>query len=292
MRNVCADDFTAIALTMITAPSDTAYDVVFTPLIRCFTVSESNTTKAAAIHTLGASAFYGGASEGEAQNIMSQLLEIIESDGMSIEAEDSGEVVAAACEEWGFLATSVDDLEEATEIAMDAFVEQLNSSDASVQVAAGENIALLYEKSYTDREPGDDPASEEEDDEGHPLDTSYVKRYEVYRQRNQLKHTLSQLANESARHIAKKDRKLLHTNFADILNTVEYPSRGPRYSNAIDAETGRRYGSRMIVRIHRTGTMRIDRWWKLHRLQALRRTLAGGFVVHYEKNEVIFESLP
>lgn len=277
---------------MITAPLDTAYDAVFKPLIRCFTVSESNTIKAAAIHTLGASAFFGGASEGEAQNIMDQFLEIIESDGMSIEAEDSGEVVAAACEEWGFLATSVEDLEEATEVAMDAFVEQLDSSDASVQVAAGENIALLYEKSHTDREPGDDLASEEEDEEGHPLDTSYVKRYEVYRQKNQLKHTLSQLANESARHIAKKDRKLLHTNFSDILNTVEYPSRGPRYSNAIDAETGRRYGSRMVVRIHKTGTMRIDRWWKLHRLQALRRTLGGGFVVHYEKNEVIFESLP
>ena len=84
----------------------------------------------------------------------------------------------------------------------------------------------------------------------------------------------------------------MHANFADILNTVEQPSRGPRYQKAIDQETGRRYGSRMSIRIHKTGSMKIDKWWKLHRLQALRRILGGGFVVHYEHNEVVFESLP
>lgn len=248
--------------------------------------------KAVAIHTLSAAAIFGGASDGEIQEIMDDLLEIVESDGSSIEAADSGEVVAAACEAWGFLATSIDDMEDKTETAMDAFVEQLESSDVSVQVAAGENIALLFEKSYTARETDDGPASEEEDEEGFPIDASFVKRYDVYRQKNQLKHTLSQLASESSRRIAKKDRKVLHTNFSDILNTVEYPSRGPRYQNAINEETGRRYGSRMVVRIHKTGTMKIDAWWKLHRLQALRRVLGGGFVVHYEHNEVVFDSLP
>ena len=245
-----------------------------------------------AIHTLGAAAIYGGASDTEIEEIMEDLLEIVESDGGSVEAADSGEVVAAACEEWGFLATSIDDLEEKTEEAMDAFVEQLESSETSVQVAAGENIALLYEKSFTPRESEDGPASDEEDEDGYAIDSSLVKRYEVYRQKSQLEHTLSQLATESSRSIAKKDRKMLHTNFADILNTVEHPSRGPRYQKAIDQETGRRYGSRMTVRIHKNGSMKIDKWWKLHRLQALRRVLGGGFVVHYENNEVVFDSLP
>jgi hypothetical protein len=248
--------------------------------------------KAVAIHTLGAAAAYGGASEIEIEGIMDDLLEIIESDGEFVGAPDIGEVVAAACEDWGFLATQLDDVEDKTEAAMDAFVEQLQSSDTSVQVAAGENIALLYEKSYTAREADDGPASDEEDEEGYTIDTSFVKRYEVYRQKHQLEHALSQLATESSRRIAKKDRKALHINFADILNTVEYPSRGPRYQKAIDQETGRRYGSRMTVRIHKTGSMKIDKWWKLHRLQALRRILGGGFVVHYENNEVVFDSLP
>jgi hypothetical protein len=261
-------------------------------LKRTYGDSEFESVKAVAIHTLCAAAIYGGAADSEIEEIMDEFLEIIESDGSSIEAADSGEVVAAATEAWGFLATYVDDLEDKTESAMDAFVEQLESSDTSVQVAAGENIALLFEKSYTARESDDGPASDEEDDEGYAIDSNFVKRYEVYRQKNQLEHTLSQLSKESSKRIAKKDRKALHTNFADILNTVEHPSRGPRYQKAIDQETGKRYGSRMTVRIHKTGSMKIDKWWKLHRLQALRRVLGGGFVVHYENNEVVFDSLP
>jgi hypothetical protein len=268
------------------------YDAIFQTLKNVYTDSEYASVKAAAIHCLGAAAIFGGASDNGIEELMDSLLEIIESDGESVGAGDSGEVVAAACEEWGFLATSLDDVEDLTETAMDAFVEQLDSSDTSVQVAAGENIALLYEKSYTEREAEDGPASDEEDDEGYAIDSSLVKRYEVYRQKHQLEHTLSQLANESSKRIAKKDRKALHVNFTDILNTVEHPQRGPRYQKAIDKETGQRYGSRLTVRIHKTGSMKIDRWWKLHRLQALRRVLGGGFVVHYENNEVVFESLP
>jgi hypothetical protein len=268
------------------------YDAIFRALKYAYTNSEHPSVKAAAIHALGTAAIYGGASDLEIEEVMDSFLEIIESDGESVGAGDSAEVVAAACEEWGFLATSLDDIEDKNEIAMDAFVEQLESSDTSVQVAAGENIALLYEKSYTEREAEDGPASDEEDEEGYALDSSRVKRYEVYRQKHQLEHTLSQLANESSKRIAKKDRKALHVNFADILNTVEHPQRGPRYQKAIDQETGRRYGSRLTIRIHKTGSMKIDKWWKLHRLQALRRVLGGGFVVHYENNEVVFDSLP
>ncbi|KUJ12060.1 IFRD-domain-containing protein [Mollisia scopiformis] len=282
----------AVALTLITAPSETVYDAIFQVLKHTYTESESHSVKAVAIHTLSAAAIYGGASDAEIEEIMDDLLEIVESDGESVGAGDSGEVVAAACEAWGFLATTIDDIQDKTEAAMDAFVEQLDSSDTSVQVAAGENIALLYEKSFTPREANDGPASDEEDEEGYTIDNSMVKRYEVYRQKNQLEHKLSELANESSKRIAKKDRKALHTNFADILNTIEHPSRGPRYQKAIDKETGRRYGSRMTVRIHKTGSMKIDKWWKLHRLQAMRRVLGGGFVEHYVKNEVVFDSLP
>ena len=282
----------AIALTIITAPSDSVYDAIFPILKNVYTDSEHYSVKATAIHTLGAAVMFGGASETGIEEVMDTLLEIIESDGDSVGAADSGEVVAAACEEWGFLATTIEDIQDKTEVAMDAFVEQLESSNTSVQVAAGENIALLYEKSYTEREEDDDPPSDEVDEDGYPIDSSLVKRYEVYRQKHQLEHTLSQLANESSRRIAKKDRKALHVNFAHILNTVEYPQRGPRYQKALHKDTHQRYGSRLTVRIHKTGTMKIDRWWKMHRLQALRRVLGGGFVVHYENNEVVFECLP
>ncbi|KFY30995.1 hypothetical protein V493_01486 [Pseudogymnoascus sp. VKM F-4281 (FW-2241)] len=282
----------AIAITLITSPSDTAYATVFPAIKRSYTSSESIAVKTTAISSLGSILMYGGAADEATEELLDELLEIIESDGASIDAADEAPVVVAALESWGFLATSLDDMEDRTEDAMDAFVEQLESTDAAVQIAAGENIALLFEKSYTDREEDDGPPEEVEDDEGFPLDNSLVKRYNVYRQTNQLQHTLRQLAAVSSKSISRKDRKHLHASFGDILCTVEHPQRGPRYQKAIDQETGKRYGSRMRVKVHGGGSMTIDRWWKLMRLHELRRVLGGGFVVHYEHNEVVFDSLP
>lgn len=248
--------------------------------------------KAAAIHALGAAAKYGGASDSEIEEIMGDFLEIVESDGNSIEAADSADVVAAACQEWGFLATLLDDVEELTEAAIEAFAEQLHSTDIDVQVAAGDNIALLYEKSLREREEEDGPAKDDEYAQGYdPIDTKFVPRYEVYRKKHQLEQTLAELATEGSKRIAKKDRKRLHQNFADILNTVEHPARGPRYSNAMNKDHVI-YGSRMTIKIRKAGSLKIDKWWKFHRFQELKRILGGGFVQHYEQNEVVLETLP
>lgn len=284
-------------MTLITIPSESIYDNVSLPLKRTISDSGSIATKAAAIHTLGTCTIYGGASEDEILENMTYFLEIISSDGNYVEAGDEPDVVTAALEGWGFLATYIDDLQDESTEAMEAFVEQLESSDPTVQVAAGENIALVYEKSYTPQED-DEEISDDGETMSDPEDDSvagaakFVKRYTPYRRTDQLVHTLASLASLSSRKLSKKDKKSLHSNFADILNSVENPTRGPRYQNAVSHETGKRYGSRMVVRIHQNGVMRIDKWWKLHRLKTLRRVLQGGFIGHYEKNEVVFESLP
>ena len=284
----------ALALLTISDPSEIIYDLIYQPLKRVIDESESLTVKSSAIHALGAITFYGGVADQETHAIMEYFLEIVESDGHSVDAADSGAVVTAALKEWGFLATQIDDLEEQSQAAMEAFVEQLESSEINVQIAAGENIALVFEKCYTEQEEDESSDEGEEDPEddiarGAP---KMIKRYEPYRNVDQLKHQLSSLASVSSRRLSKKDKKSLHVTFADILNSVENPTRGPRYQNALNQETGKRYGSRMVVRVHRTGVMKIDKWWKLHRLQALRRVLGGGFMIHYEKNAVVFESLP
>ena len=178
---------------------------------------------------------------------------------------------------------------------MEAFVEQLESADSGVQIAAGENIALLYEKSLTPQEEDEDaPEDEDSDDPEHVRNGErLVKRYTVYRRQDQLLHTLDELANVSTRRISKKDRKALHSSFADIRNTVEKPSRGPAYSTALHEETGKAYGAgRMKVKINKNVEVRIDKWWKLQRLNALRRTLQGGFTYHYDQNEMVSTALP
>ena len=289
-----ADLFKALAMTIITCPSDLIYEAVAGPLKHTISDSLSIPSKTAAIHALGACTFYGGASDDEIIENMTYFLDIVSSDGDAISALDAPDPVTAALEEWGFLSTLVDDLSLESEEASDAFIDQLSSSDPSVQIAAGENIALLYEKSYRTASADDDYSDSDiiSDPDSTPGAPKLVQAYVPYHNTTQLTHTLSGLASLSTHRLSKKDQKSIRTHFADILNSVENPTRGPRYQNAVSHETGKRYGSRMVVRIHRDGVMRIDKWWKLHRLQGLRRVLQGGFVTHYEKNEVVFESLP
>ncbi|KAF2841908.1 IFRD domain-containing protein [Patellaria atrata CBS 101060] len=284
----------ALALTIVSGPTESLFEQTSQTVKRSITDSNASAIKTTAIHTYGAITFYGGASTEEMEEAMDFLYEIIESDGHTIDAGDEGNVVTAALQEWGFLATQLDEMEDTSEHVMEAFVDQLGSSDHAVQIAAGENIALLYEKSYTPLEADEEAPSDEdsEDDEKDPNRVKMMKRYTVYRREDQLKHTLEALSRYTSPNISTKVKRSLHQNFSDILNSVEDPTRGPKYQKAISQETGKRYGSRMTVKIHQVGEMRIDMWWKLHRLQALRRVLQGGFVKHYECNEVVFDTLP
>ena len=295
-------DRIALEVTLLTSPSDVTFDATSGPLKRAITHSDSVLIKTAAIHALGICTFYGGATEDDILEIMDFLLEVVTSDGHTISAPDEAEPVVAALEQWGFLCTLVDDVSSQSEDAVEGFAEQLNSSYAAVQIAAGENIALLYEKSFKalNAEGGDSPADHPESDilsdpDETPGIPKLLRLYPAYRRTDQLLHTLLSLSRNnqlSVHQVSKHDRKALRTNFSDIANSIEFPHRGPKYSNAIDDETGKRYGSRMTVRIHKEGVMKIDRWWKLHRLKGLRRVLQGGFVTHYEKNEVVFDTLP
>lgn len=281
----------ALALLLITDPNESLYDAVSGPFKTTITDAQHMMEKIAAIHALSIATFYGGASIEETEDVMDFFLEIVSSDGNSIDEADNGEIVVTALEEWGFLATQLEDMEDTTEAAMDTFVDQLDSSDVGVQMAAGDNIALLFEKSYTKAESDDEVNDEDEDQVANGGSERMIKRYTVYRQQYQLQHTLEELAKASSKRLSKKDKKALHMTFVDILHTVEKPTRGPRYSTALD-EDGREMGSRLKVSVQNGGKMTIDKWWKLHRLNALKRLLQGGFLVHYELNQAVFDSLP
>lgn len=292
----------ALELLAITASDNTIYENVEPLLTRTIRDSTSNIVKAAAIHCLGACTFFGGATEDAFFDQMNFFLDIVASDGHSIDADDDASSVTAALQEWGFLATEIDDLENESEDAVGIFIDQLDSSEPSVQIAAGENIALLYEKSYTpqeDDEDADDVEDHSEDDSSVVSSVEngdgprLIKRYNAYHNTPELIQQLQSLATVSGKRINKRDKKSLHANFASILTTVENPRRGPMYSTAIDRDTNRHYGSKCAVKIGREGVMRIDRWWKWIRLAALRRILQGGFAEHYyQGNRAVLDSLP
>ena len=279
----------AIALTAISYSDESLYEIVSSLLIRSISDSQSSTVKAAAIHSLGICISFGGADEAEISEKLTFLQEIATSDGAFVEAQDDGEVVAAALQTYGFLATEVEDLEAESEDAVAAFMDQLDANDVRVQIAAGENIALLYEKSHTPREE-DDPSSDEEiaegddsDDEDGGGDTSLIKRYNAFHNTPEVLDKVHSLSSLSTKAMHRRDKKQLHQSFASIAITIQNPRLGLQTNNA----------SKMIVRIHREGEMRVDKWWKLMRLNAIRRLLAGGFVNHYfEGNKQVLDALP
>lgn len=261
----------ALGITLITSPSDLIYDNAASAVKRTISDSGSMANKTAAIHTLGVCTFYGGATDEEVLDNMAYLLEIVASDGDFISAQDEPVPVTAALEEWGFLATLINDLSSDVDEALSTFTDQLSSSYPAVQIAAGENIALIYEKFYSAIEADESSNSDSSDGE---LDTDATisklsNANAAFRNTEDLISNLETLASLSTHRLSKKDKKSIRTNFSDILNSVQDPTCGPRYQNAENIH-GKKFGSRMVVRINQDGIMRIDKWWKLHRLQGLR----------------------
>ena len=280
----------SFSLTCVTSPDDQAGSA-HPILIRLIEHSESKLSKAAGIHALGSLLFFCDVDLGSDGDSYEFLRAIIESEGYNIGAGDCGIAVAAALEEFGLLLTLADDASELSRQAMEPLLEQLQSTDVRVQIAAGEAIALLYEKSYTPveaDEADDGPSSDDSASDGaaasHPR---LLKRYEVHPRQDRVLAALTALTRLSTKTVAKKDRKALHACFSDVLTTVDDPRRGPRFQTALNCRTGARFGSRMTVTVPGVGQVGIDRWWKLLRLRALRRVLGGGLGRHWVENGVV-----
>jgi len=277
----------AVSLTAVSFDNGALYDTMGTLVKRTIEDSQDNPTKAAALHCLGICLNFGGASESEFAETCTWLLEIVQSDGAFVGADDNPEVVAAALQTYGYLVTELEDVEAESEDAVEAFMEQLDSGDADVQIAAGEAIAVLFEKSCTPREDDEDwvgeEADEEDSDGSSMVDKHLVKRYNAYHNPAEVLDKVQDLANLSSKGLNKSDKQKLHRSFASIALTVEEPRGGLRSNNA----------SKLVVRIAKEGEIKVDKWWKLMRLNALRRVLAGGFIQHYfEGNKQVLNSLP
>ncbi|KAI5925126.1 interferon-related developmental regulator-domain-containing protein [Camillea tinctor] len=274
----------ALTVTILSTQSDTVYGHVYPTLKGVCHDSEESSIKVAAIEAMCIATMCGGGSLTAAEELMELLLEIIESDGHSIEAGDNGPVVCAALAGWGFVATNLDDLHEQSETALEAFTEQLDSIDVDVQIAAGNNIALIFE------------AAREYEEE---TEESWNLQYDHHR----LVQRMSALARESSKSVSKKNRKQLHSSFNSIVTSLEH-GRGPAYSTTkrvVNPHTGGKktdisrgedveFGYREKIRIHNL-SMVIDSWSLSARLEMIKPIIGGGLATHYMENPAIKELL-
>ncbi|KAK7973112.1 hypothetical protein PG988_007246 [Apiospora saccharicola] len=302
----------ALTMSILSTESDSIYDDVYSSLKQVCENSDEEVVKVEAINAMTVATVFGGGMGATMQELMDYLLEIVESDGHNIDAPDNGPVVTAALICWGILATYEEDLMQQSEAALEAFTEQLDSSDVDVQVSAGSNIALIFEvmRAYNERvEEEHDQRQEEARLEAKRLKLDF--EYEEYNpfdlqyDQHKIVHRVSELAGESSRAVSKKDRRKLHQQFASILTSIEL-GKGPKYSKAgraarqSDRDGDRVYGNekdvyqevgyRDMIRDENGRVLSIESWSLGLRVAFLRKILGGGFNTHWRLNPVVEET--
>ncbi|KAI1978033.1 hypothetical protein LOZ51_005373 [Ophidiomyces ophidiicola] len=290
------------SLTAVTSLDGAIYSRVSSLVKQKITGVSSLPVKVAALRCLGACTYFGGAGEEEIIDELEFLIEIVTSNGHFADAPDDPEIVATALQEWGLLATRAESLEELSEDAVEAFADQLENSDTDVQVAAGQNIALLYERSFSTLREDDElnerdlqislddiSKTDYKDDNG----TLLVQHYKPYHDTPKIEQKVRHLSNVSGQRASKKSKRSLHMHFDAILTTIENPCHGPRYGKLMENEKSESYGERTQVKFRRFAPLNVNRWWKWMRLVALQRLLEGGVIEHLQAGSpAITNNLP
>ncbi|KAK5663071.1 hypothetical protein OQA88_6487 [Cercophora sp. LCS_1] len=274
----------AIMVTLLTCPSERYSGVLVSTLRTLCQDAEEENVKAQAVYALMIAATIGGGSDASGEELLDFLLEIIESDGESVEAGDSGVVVTAALRAWGFVASFLDDMASRSEQVMDAFIEQLDSTDPEVQSSAGTNIAFLSEVARED---------EEQTGENSRM------QHNMYR----IMTRMGEIVRDSSKSISKKDRKQLRFNFNSIVTSLErgvgpgYSTAGRGYNPHVGGNNKARiqedfqeFGYQETLRVHNQ-VMLIDTWLLHVRVEALKMLLGGGLATHYLENPVVKDML-
>ncbi|CAN8106150.1 unnamed protein product [Discula destructiva] len=276
----------ALAVTMLTNPTDSVLSNHEKSLKE---VAEDESTeeevKTAAIHALAVAAMYGDGGLEAAEDMLQYMIEIVESDGQTAGALDVAEVVVAALQSWGFIAAHLEDLSEHSEQAMEAFVGQLDSTDAYVQTSSGDNIALLFEVASR---------MEEESDEKMNLQYDPKRLAQLMRD-----------ASKGSKSMSKRDRRHLKSDFSSIATGLER-GKGPGYSTAgrpaSNPNTGgalansahgadlNEFGYRETIFVGKE-KVTVETWALSAQIEFLRTVLAGGLPTHLAKNEVVQEML-
>lgn len=237
-----------------------------------------------AIYALCMTVLYGGGLEEAALEVMEFLVEIVQTDGESIEAHDNAAVVAAALQGWAFAASHVSDYSDYADAAMDAFVDQLDSTDTEIQSNAGHCIGLIYESSRN-----------HEEETGEPFQLPYDPQRLVGR--------LNQLVKHSAKSVSKKHRRDLRESLVSVVTSLER-GVGPYYSTALyipekdtfvpaslRTDDGRaEYGYRCKLRLG-NHTASIDSWSLYSRVNLMKIIFRGGLQNHVFVNPVVMDCL-
>lgn len=274
----------AYCLTLGTVEDVEVYDSASRALKQILLDDDDDSCRVWALYALAMTVLYGGGVEEAALEIMEYLVDIVQSDGESIDAHDNAALVAAALFSWGFVAGHVDDYADYADAALDAFADQLDSTDVELQSNAAMCIALVYESSRA-----------HETETGKPFQLPYDPQRLVGR--------IAELAKLSAKSVSRRDRRDLREALVSVVTSLER-GVGPYYSTALyipekdervpagqRTEDGRaEYGYRYKLRLHNRAA-KVDSWSLYFRVAMMKLVFRGGLDKHMSVNPVVTECL-
>ncbi|TWU76953.1 hypothetical protein ED733_007180 [Metarhizium rileyi] len=274
----------AFCLTVGTTEELEIFEGVERVLKQILVDDDDDQCKTYAIYALCMTVLYAGGLEQSALEVMQYLLEIVQSDGESVESHDSAVVVSAAMVGWAFVAGHVSDFSDYADTAMDAFVDQLDSSDTEIQCNAGQAIALIFESSRN-----------HEQETGEPFQLPYDPQRLIGR--------INELAKLSTKSVSRKARRDLRESLVSVITSLER-GVGPYYSTALylpekdshvppsqRTDDGQaEYGYRCRLRLGNHST-RIDSWSLFSRVNMMKILFRGGLQHHVFVNPVVVECL-
>lgn len=274
----------AYCLTVATAENVDACEAGQKILKQVIADDDDDDCRVYAIYALCITVLYGGGAEEGALELMEYLVEIVQTDGESIEAHDNVAIVVASLQGWAFVASHVDDYSDYADTALDAFVDQLDSADVEIQSNAAACIALVFESSRT-----------HEQETGEPFELPYDPQRLVGR--------ISELAKLSAKSVSKRHRRDLRESLVSVITSLER-GVGPFYSTALyipgkddnvparlrTEDGSAEYGYRSKLRLG-TSVATIDTWSLQSRVNMLKIIFRGGLHKHVFTNPVVIECL-
>lgn len=274
----------AFVLTLATSEEADVFEAGQVALRQIIMDEDDEECEVFGMYALAFAVLYGGGSEEGAQEILDYLTEVINSDGDTIEAHNNALVVTGALQSWAFVASHVEDLSDAADLALDSFVEQLDSDDVQVQTHAASCIALVYEASRN-----------HEEEAGEPFSLSYDPQRLINR--------LNDMVKQNRKSVSKKDRKVLRDSLNSVITSLERRV-GPGYSEAGFAPDKRNglsaseanddgvveFGYRLRLRLGNS-VAPIDSWSLAMRVEMIKLLFGGHLQKHMFVNPVVSQCL-
>ncbi|KAM3581257.1 hypothetical protein VKS41_006084 [Umbelopsis sp. WA50703] len=249
------------------AEQEELYQDIMPSLRVCALHSENAKVKEQCLQAMAMLTFIA-ASNADTLRIMEFLFQLLETDGADlnleeIPADEVGNIMAIILRGYGLLFAStygegsgtLEDAWDELEKVVPVFTMFLESGTKDVRVAAGEDIALIFESinihhNLDDERDPDDPAPE-------------------YDEMNELVQALQQLATDSSRRRGKQERKEQRSAFRDIMRTVEEGERPVERH---------KFGGKLVT---------FRGWTKLVELSAFREIIKQGLQHHFAENDLL-----